>query len=139
LLEEAAVHERVCGFLLLVEHRDYVAVFKSKLDVPAGFATRHFGRVPTERIDVAIASQDAVFQKIRLRNMSVSKHAMPNKMFEADDLREVVGPVGATGTYRRLTQSGREQSITQPRLAPEELPNARIASITLPWSITPGL
>jgi hypothetical protein len=43
--EESAIHERVCGFLLLVEHRNHVAVFKSKLDVPAGFVTRYLGRV----------------------------------------------------------------------------------------------
>jgi hypothetical protein len=95
MLEEAAVRERVCGFLLLVEHRDHVAVFKSKLDLPAGFVTRYLGRVTTERVDIAIARHDAVFQKIRLRNMSVSKHAMRNKTFEAEDLRYVVGPAGA--------------------------------------------
>jgi hypothetical protein len=63
MLDEAAVHERVCGFLLLVEHRDHIAVFKSKLDLPAGFVTRYLGRVTTERVDIAIARQDAVFQR----------------------------------------------------------------------------
>ena len=96
MLDEAGIHERVCGFVLLIEHRNYIAIFKSKLDVPAGFIARYLDRVPAERIDAAIANNDAIFQKIRLRNMSVSKHAMRNKTFEADDLQDVVGPAGAS-------------------------------------------
>jgi hypothetical protein len=52
--------------------------------------------VTAERVDAAIARNEAIFEKIRLRNMSVSKHAMRNKTFEADDLRNVVGPAGAS-------------------------------------------
>jgi hypothetical protein len=96
MTEEASIRERVCGFLFLIEHRNHIAIFKSKLDVPSGFATRCFERVPAERIDTAVAKGDAIFQKIRLRNMSVSKHTMRNKTFEADDLQDVVGPAGAS-------------------------------------------
>ena len=95
LTEEAGIRERACGFVLLVEHRGHVAVFKSKLDLPTGFATRYLGRVSAERVDLAVARRDAVFEKIRLRNMSVSKHVMRSKTFEADDLRNAVGPAGA--------------------------------------------
>jgi hypothetical protein len=96
LRKEAAVQERVSGFVLLVEHRNHVAIFKSGLDVPAGFATRFLGRVQVDRVDVAVARQDAIFEKIRLRNTSISKQAMRNKTFEADDLRNVVGPAGSS-------------------------------------------
>ncbi|MEC9244775.1 MAG: hypothetical protein VYB05_08395 [Pseudomonadota bacterium] len=93
--EGAGVNERICGFLLLVEHRGHVAIFKSRLEVPAAFAARYLRRVSPERVDIAVARQDAVFEKIRLRNMSLSKHAMRNKTFEADDLRNVVGPAAS--------------------------------------------
>ena len=93
--EEAGIRERICGFVFLVEHRGHIAVFKSRLDLPAGFSTRYLGRVSAERVDLAVARRDAVFEKIRLRNMSVSKHVMRSKTFEADDLRDVVGPAGA--------------------------------------------
>src|SRR5262249_42979991 len=42
--EDAGIRERICGFALLVEHRNHVAVFKSKLDLPSGFSTRYLGR-----------------------------------------------------------------------------------------------
>jgi hypothetical protein len=93
--EAAGIRERICGFVLLVEYRDHVAIFKSKLDLPLGFSTRYLGRVSAERVDLAVARRDAVFEKIRLRNMSISKHVMRSKTFEADDLRNVVGPAGA--------------------------------------------
>lgn len=96
LPEQAAVSERMCGFVLLVEYRDHVAIFKSKLDLPTAFSTRYLGRVAAERVDLAIARADAVFEKIRLRNMSASKHVMRSKTFEADDLLNTVGPAGAS-------------------------------------------
>lgn len=76
--EDAGIRDRICGFVLLVEHRNHVAVFKSKLELPASFSTRYLGRVSAERIDLAVARRDAVFEKIRLRNMSLSKHVMRN-------------------------------------------------------------
>jgi hypothetical protein len=93
--EAAEIRERVCGFVLLVEYRNHVAVFKSKLDLPASFSKRYLGRVSAERVDLAVARGDAVFEKIRLRNMSISKNVMRSKTFEADDLRNVVGPASA--------------------------------------------
>jgi hypothetical protein len=95
LTEDAGIRERICGYILLVEYRDHTAIFKSKLNLPAAFSTRYLGRVPADRVDVAVARRDAVFEKIRLRNMSISKHVMRSKTFEADDLRNAVGPSGA--------------------------------------------
>jgi hypothetical protein len=133
MLDEAAIHERVCGFLLLIEHRNHVAIFKSKLDLPAGFVTRYLGRVPAERIDIAIARHDAVFQKIRLRNMSVSKHAMRNKTFEADDLRDVVGPAGANRYVPQAyaVRSGAEHYSTTPSTGRIAQRSDRVDHLTL--------
>jgi hypothetical protein len=90
------VRERVCGFLMLVEHRGHAAVLRSHLEMPAGFVTRHLGRVPVDRVDAAVARHDAIFEQIRLRNTSLSRQAMRSKTFEAYDLSEVVGPAAAS-------------------------------------------
>src|SRR5689334_11907843 len=42
------VREVVCGFMMLVEYGDHVAVFKSRLEIPAPFRLNHFGRVAPE-------------------------------------------------------------------------------------------
>lgn len=96
LTEEANVRERVCGFVLLIEYRDHVAVFRSGLEIPSGFKTRYLGRVDASRVDAAIAHRDAIFERIRLRGMSVSKQTMRSKTLEAADLANVVGPLGAS-------------------------------------------
>lgn len=88
--------ECICGFLLLVEYRDHVAVFKSNLEIPSEFKTKYFQRIADERVEVAIARADATFEQIRLRNMASSKFALRNKTLEANDLRNVVGPSGAS-------------------------------------------
>lgn len=90
------VKERVCGFLLLVEYRDHVALFKSNLDVPSEFKTEYFQRISANRVEAAIARADVVFEQIRLRNISASKYALRNKTLEANDLQSVVGPAGAS-------------------------------------------
>lgn len=127
------MQERVGGFLLLVEHRGHAAIFKSGLEVPAGFATRYLGRVPGERVDVAVARQDAIFEKIRLRNTSISKQAMRNKTFEADDLRDVVGPAGASRYapqgYR--VRSGEDHFSTTPSTGRIAQRSDRVDHLTL--------
>jgi hypothetical protein len=133
LRTEANVQERVGGFVLLVEHRGHVAIIKSGLEIPAGFATRYLGRVAGERVDVAVARQDAIFEKIRLRNTSISKQAMRNKTFEADDLRDVVGPAGASRYapqgYR--VRSGEDHFSTTPSTGRIAQRSDRVDHLTL--------
>ena len=90
------VKERVCGFLLLVEHRDHVALFKSNIEVPSEFKTHYFRRIGDGRVETAIARADATFEQIRLRNMAASKYALRTKTLEANDLQSVVGPAAAS-------------------------------------------
>jgi hypothetical protein len=90
------VKENICGYVLLVEYRDHVAVFKSNLDLPSEFKTEYFQRIGDGRVEAAIARVDATFEQIRLRNMATSKHALRNKTLEANDLRSVVGPAGSS-------------------------------------------
>ncbi len=109
------VKESVCGFLLLVEYRDYAALFKSNLDVPSEFKTEYFQRIGDNRLEAAIARADVVFEQIRLRNMAASKYALRNKTLEANDLQSVVGPAGASRYVPRayrVRQGGNHYSAT---------------------------
>ena len=55
--------ERTCGYVLLVEHRQHLAVFKSGLELPSAFKTRYLQRIAYERIEAATAQQDAILRK----------------------------------------------------------------------------
>jgi hypothetical protein len=88
--------ERICGFVLVAEYRDHVAIWKSGLDLPLTFKSTFLRTVPEERVEVAIAKVDAIFEQIRLRSMAGSKYALRSKTLEADDLRNVVPPSGTS-------------------------------------------
>src|SRR3546814_1138084 len=85
--EEAEQVERVFGYLMIVEKADYVAVLKSGLDVPSAFKTLYLGKVSNERVERAVAREGAIFEQLRLKNMSTSKLALRSKSFEASDLQ----------------------------------------------------
>ena len=91
----ANVTDTICGYLMLVEYEGYAAVFASRMPLLASFKSTHFAPIPTERVEGAIATADAVFQKMRMRNMSISPHAMRNKTLEAPNLANVLGPAGS--------------------------------------------
>jgi hypothetical protein len=95
-LPEGHARERVCGFLMLVEYREHVVIFKSGLDLPSTFKTDYLQRAGDDRVEAAIARADVTFEQIRLRNMATSKYALRSKTLEANDLRTVVGPSGAS-------------------------------------------
>lgn len=95
-LDEAThVRETLCGLLMIVEYQKYAAVLHSRISLLSTFKTRHLAAVPTAQVEGAIATADAIFQKMRMRNMSVSPYAMQNKTLEAANLANVVGRGGS--------------------------------------------
>jgi hypothetical protein len=109
------VRETLCGYLMLVEYENHVAVFSSRIGLPAAFKSIHFAPVPISRVEGAIATGNAVFHKMRMRNMSVSQYVMRNKTLEAPNLANVVGPAGsrryAPQTYS-VTTAGVQSTAT---------------------------
>ena len=102
--------ERVCGFLFVVEHREYAVVFKSNLDLPSNFKTEYLQRVGDQNFESAIARVGATFEQIRLSSMTTSKHALRSKTLEADNLQNLIGLAGASRyiakSYRVRQQNG---------------------------------
>lgn len=107
----ADVVERVYGYVLIVEHGPYIAVFKSGLDLPIAFRTSYLGKVANERIERAIARQDAVFEKLRLRNMSISPLALRSKSLEARDLENAVASSSASRFIPQAYRVRREDGV----------------------------
>ncbi|HET6409604.1 MAG TPA: hypothetical protein VFG14_17080, partial [Chthoniobacteraceae bacterium] len=95
------ITERVYGFLMIVEKSDYVAVVKSGLELPGSFKAEYLSKVAHERVDGAIAQHDAIFKRVRLKNMTKSKYALHTKSFEAPDLQNTV-PTASANRYFTL-------------------------------------
>nr|WP_314429666.1 hypothetical protein [uncultured Brevundimonas sp.] len=102
MLPEGGKIETVVGYVLLVEHKDHLAVFKSGLDLTPDFKKMFTQRLSQKTVQTALAAKDSVFEKIRVRNLSPSKSVLRSKMLEADDIAAVVG---AAGNSRYAPQS----------------------------------
>lgn len=107
--------ELICGFLMLVEHRDYAVVFRSSLELPSSFKTEYFRRVGDQSFEAAVAPVNAIFEQIKLRNMTTSKHTLRSKTLEANNLENVIGRAGASRFIAqgyRARQNGTHVSAT---------------------------
>jgi hypothetical protein len=96
LTTQAGAVERVFGFLMIVERGNLIAVLKAGLDLPSEFKSDHLDKIGSDRVDRAIARHGAVFEKLRLKNMSTSKHALRSKTLEARNLENTVPTAGAS-------------------------------------------
>lgn len=99
---EGSVFDRVFGFVLIVEKGNLLAIFKAGLDLPSTFKSDYLDKIGGERVERAIARHDAVFEKLRLKNMSTSKLALRSKTLEARDLENAV----ATSSASRFVPQG---------------------------------
>ena len=75
---------------------DLLAILKSGLTSPRASNPTISKKIGSERVERAIAGHDAVFQKLRLRNMSMSKFALRSKTLEARDLENAVPTTSAS-------------------------------------------
>jgi hypothetical protein len=95
LAETTDIREKLCGLLMIVEFENFVAVLQSRVGLIPAFRSAYFNHLPAMQVEGAIATADAVFKKIRMRNMSVSPYAMQNKTLEAVNLANVIGMGGS--------------------------------------------
>lgn len=86
-----SVVDRATGYLLIVEYRGHIAIFKSQIDVTPEFAKRYLERVSPQEVDRGLTSKDSIFDRVRLRNMSLSRFALRSKTLEGDNLQNNVG------------------------------------------------
>jgi len=94
--EQNAILEVVCGFLMFVEYDGHAALFRSRLDLTSIFKLNHLGKLSPERVNAAIARPDAIFEKVRLRHMTLSPQALRTKTLESADLSNAIGPASSS-------------------------------------------
>jgi hypothetical protein len=101
------VVDRVTGYLLIVEYRSHIAIFKSQIDVTPEFAKRHLQRISPLEVDRGLTSKDSIFDRVRLRHMSLSRFALRSKTLEGENLQNNVG-MASSARFAPLGYSFRE-------------------------------
>lgn len=102
-----SVVDRVTGYLLIVEYRDHIAIFKSQIDVTPEFAKRYLKRISPQEVDRGLTGKDSIFDRVRLRNISLSRFALRSKTLEGDNLQNNVG-MASSARFAPLGYSFRE-------------------------------
>jgi hypothetical protein len=115
LPDQNEVREVVCGFLMLVEYANYAVIFKSRLDLPSAFHLNHLEKIPDQIFNTGVAKPGAVFEKVRLRQMTLANQALRTKSLEADDLSNTIAPAASSRFVAQgysLRNSGGHYSAT---------------------------
>lgn len=99
LSRDAAQYDRVHGFILLVERGAYVAIFKSGLELPPSFVSDYLTPANPSSVEAAIATADAIFERVQVKSTSVTKEGVKKKVLEASDLANAMPMASAGGFF----------------------------------------
>lgn len=99
LASGASKYDRVHGFLLMVEHGDYLALFKSGLELPPAFTNDYLTPANPSNVEAAIATAEAVFERVQVKSTSIKKEGVKKKVLEASDLANAMPTASASGFF----------------------------------------
>lgn len=107
LPENQTLIDRVTGYLLIVEYGEYVALFKSQIDVTKEFTKRYLRRLPQQQVDQGLTSENSIFDKVRLKHLTLSRFALHSKTLEGANLQNNVG-MASSSSFAPLGYSFQE-------------------------------
>lgn len=87
---EAGILDLIHGFLMIIEKDGFVAIIKAGLELTNTFKGRYLAPVGRSRVERAVATAEAKFEQVALRNMSSSKQTLRAKVLEAADLENAM-------------------------------------------------
>ncbi|EQB8045312.1 hypothetical protein [Aeromonas dhakensis] len=81
------LEDKIYAFIILVEYQNYLAVFKKSCANISDVLKENFTLVDSKALTSTFDDNHVEFQKIALRNMTVSDRAMRTRSYEAADLK----------------------------------------------------
>ncbi len=87
--------EKKLAYLLIIEIGDYIVIFRKNVTGISSFIKEYLVPIESRKICAAMVDTYTKFQQLKLTNMNMDKSAIRNKMYEADDLENVMPMYGA--------------------------------------------
>ncbi|WP_028302367.1 hypothetical protein [Oceanospirillum beijerinckii] len=112
---DEALEDRVYAFIILIEYHDYLAIFKKSCANISEPIKKYFTLVDSEDLSSTFGDSDVEFQKIALRNMTISDRAMRARSYEAADLKGLLSTHSAGRSipfYLKLRQGAITKTIS---------------------------
>lgn len=108
--------DKIYAFILIIEVGDYLAVLKKSCANIFGLMDENFTLVSSKEFSSSFFDDDVEFQKLALRNMTVSDRAMRSRSYEAADLKGLLSTHSAGRSipyYFKLRQGDKTRSISR--------------------------
>ncbi len=112
---DEALEDRVYAFIILIEYQNYLTIFKKSCANISELIKEHFTLVDSSGLTATFDDNDVEFQKIALRNMTVSDRAMRARSYEAADLKGLLSTHSAGRSipfYLKLRQGATTKTIS---------------------------
>lgn len=112
---DETLEDRVYAFIILIEYQDYLAIFKKSCANISEPIKEHFTLVDSRDLTSTFGDNDVEFQKIALRNMTISDRAMRARSYEAADLKGLLSTHSAGRSipyYLKLRQGAITKTIS---------------------------
>ncbi|WP_417561175.1 hypothetical protein [Marinomonas sp.] len=112
---DESLEDRVYAFIILIEYHNYLAVFKKSCANISDVLKQHFTLVDSRDLTATFDDNSVEFQKIALRNMTVSDRAMRARSYEAADLKGLLSTHSAGRSipyYLKLRQGSITKTIS---------------------------
>ncbi|MGO3870563.1 MAG: hypothetical protein ACTJH7_10785 [Alcaligenes sp.] len=107
--------DTVYAFILIIETGDYLAVLKKSCANIFDLMEENFTLVGSKEFSSSFSDEDVEFQRLALRNMTVSDRAMRSRSYEAADLKGLLSTHSAGRSipyYFKLRQGAKTRSIS---------------------------
>jgi hypothetical protein len=107
--------DKIYAFILVIEIGDYLAVLKKGCANIFDLMDKNFTLVGSKEFSSSFSDDDVEFQKLALRNMTVSDRAMRSRSYEAADLKGLLSTHSAGRSipyYFKLRQGAKTRSIS---------------------------
>lgn len=108
--------DKIYAFILLIESGNYLAVLKKGCANIFDLMDEKFTLVGSKEFSSSFSDDDVEFQRLALRNMTVSDRAMRSRSYEAADLKGLLSTHSAGRSipyYFKLRQGGKTRSISE--------------------------
>ncbi|MFC6674078.1 hypothetical protein [Marinobacterium aestuariivivens] len=107
--------DKIYAFILIIEIGDYLAVLKKSCANIFDLMDENFTLVGSKEFSSSFSDDDVEFQRLALRNMTVSDRAMRSRSYEAADLKGLLSTHSAGRSipyYFKLRQGAKTRSIS---------------------------
>lgn len=112
---DEALEDRVYAFIILIEYNNYLAIFKKSCANISEQIKEYFTLIDSRDLTSTFGDNDVEFQKIALRNMTISDRAMRARSYEAADLKGLLSTHSAGRSipfYLKLRQGAITKTIS---------------------------